>query len=183
MGDETVVETTPGTEFTIPSAIFSHPPPNDMQVQRQDFDLAGWGPNYRSRNGDKSIIVMNSYEPGTGNQICHTIKKDWPSLNFEYDIPDMVPAGAYAVTAKICTVQQDQIPLHVCGLDTDGIETSERKSIEIINSVGEWHITEPAVVDLIPGGRLKFTREFPEDEELKDARYRLVIKEFYLVAQ
>merc|ERR1712150_32655 len=95
--------------------------------------------------------------------------------------PESVPEGAYAVSAKFVTVHQDQIPLHISGVGPDGTE-EEKKSVDIPNTVGEWSTSDPVVVNLQPGGKLKFTRYMPGEDEVPDhARFRLVLKEFYLV--
>jgi hypothetical protein len=159
-------------EATIPSAIMSSPVNDKFEVYHEfkDEDFPYFpGANYRT--GD--INIMASWTGG--NQVCYG-KGDY---TWEYDIPDTIPEGTYGLSCKFVNVHRTQSPLVYIVVDPDGND-SERKEIEIPYTVGEWNRTGVVLVDLKPGGKLKFSRGNGNLNTRQAGAQNLVIKEYYL---
>lgn len=159
-------------EATIPSALISSPDPRTFKCYHEfkDEDFPYFpGANYR---GD-DINVMTSWTGG--HQVCF----GWGDYTWEYDIPDTIPEGTYGLSCKVVNVHRTQSPLVYIVVDPDGNE-SEKKSIEIPYTVGEWQRTGNVLVELKPGSKLKFSRGNGNLRKKEAGAHNLVIKAFYL---
>jgi hypothetical protein len=159
-------------EATIPSAIMSSPDKDKYEVYHEfkDEDFPGFpGANYRTGN----INIMASWTGG--NQVCFG-KGDY---TWEYDIPDTIPEGTYGLSCKVSSVHRTQSPLVSIVVDPDGND-GERKEIVIPYTVGAWERTSHILVDLKPGGKLKFSRGNGKLNSREAGSHNLAIKEYYL---
>jgi len=75
--------------------------------------------------------------------------------NVDFDLPDDMDGGTYAVTMDVCTVHLKQSPLYAC------FDHMEKHPIKIPYTEGEWKKTEPVEMDIEPGQTMSLIRERP----------------------
>merc|ERR1712048_857579 len=90
---------------------------------------------------------------------------------WEYTLPENFDEGDYDLLCKFVNVHRTQAPLLFVVVDPDGTEQDQRE-IDIPYVRGVWKRSDPVLVSLKPGSKIKFNRG--------QATFNLTIKEFYL---